>query len=503
MKQTILELTNAEARNYFLQASKFCTIDLPRYFDFQPLLTQLEKQIGNQKLFEIQEDTPKDHERINYRFLTNKDGNYAWRPLQILNPAIYICLINRITESENWELIKNRFSLFQKDKRIKCYSLPLLTRESNYQLKTDASANILNWWEEIEQQSIELALQYKCVLITDVTDCYGSIYTHSIGWALHGKEEARDHRKTQPPTLIGCIIDDIIQTMSYRQTNGIPQGSVIMDFVAEMVLGYADSVLSEKMTNYHEDIAFEILRYRDDYRIFTNTQEGAVKIAKVLSEVLADLNLKLNTQKTFVSNKIIRDVIKPDKLYWNGAKHGDKSLQKHLLLIHSLAEKYPNSGSVSTALSSFVDRIYSLKVIKGESTKALISILVDIAYNNPRAYSSVTVCLGKILSLTSDVINVDEICDFIEKKFDNKPNVGHWKVWFQRLSIRSNREKEHDSEELLCKIAANVVNVELWNIVWLKPEYRQVFNDCSIINEDILQKMSDVPEKSEAKVFGY
>jgi hypothetical protein len=60
-----------------------------------------------------------------------------------------------------------------------------------------------------------------------------------------------------------------MQGMNYGQTNGIPQGSVLMDFIAEMVLGYIDERLSEcldKNMNYH------IIRYRDDYRIFTNNK---------------------------------------------------------------------------------------------------------------------------------------------------------------------------------------------------------------------------------------
>ena len=57
--------------------------------------------------------------------------------------------------------------------------------------------------------------------------------------------------------------------MRYGQTNGLPQGSVLMDFIAEMVLGYIDSLLSDRIkanniSNYH------ILRYRDDYKIFVN-----------------------------------------------------------------------------------------------------------------------------------------------------------------------------------------------------------------------------------------
>ena len=99
----------------------------------------------------------------------------------------------------------------------------------------------------------------------------------------------------QSPKLCGCIIDDLIQTMSYRQTNGIPQGSVLMDFIAEMVLGYADMLLSYRLkgveidANENEvkngieivsDEGYHILRYRDDYRIFARTQEDKRKLSK-------------------------------------------------------------------------------------------------------------------------------------------------------------------------------------------------------------------------------
>lgn len=500
MKKTILDCSCDEAREYFLQASKFCTIDLPKYIDFQPLLTRLEATIGKNRLFSITKDesSPKDSEN----FLTNKDGNFAWRPLQIINPAIYICLVNRMTESTNWTIIKDRFAYFQDNKSIKCYGLPLLSDDNNNQLKTDTETSILNWWEEMEQQSIELALHYNYVLMTDITDCYGSIYTHSIGWALHGKEEAREHRTEQPPTIIGCIIDDLIQAMSYRQTNGIPQGSVLMDFIAEMVLGYADSEFTKRMVgNQIED--YKILRYRDDYRIFANTQEDAVKLAKVLSEVLSDINLKLNVQKTFVSNNIIRDVIKTDKLYWNEAKHEEKTLQKHLLLIHGLAERHPNSGSLSTALNEFLNRIYPLSLLKENSSKVLISILADIAYNNPRTYSIIVVCIGKILSLETDRSKIEDIYKLITKKFENKPNIGYWKVWFQRLTIKNDRERERESEEKLCQIAANNPNTQLWNISWLKEEYQQIFNEVCVFNEEIYENTSEVPDKDEAQLFIY
>lgn len=495
-KKTILELSNKEARDFFLQSSKFCTLDLPKYFDFQPLLSELENVLKGKKVYDIKVSEPKDCENVNYKFLTNKDGNFSWRPFQIINPAIYVCLVNRITEEDNWKHIQDRFKEFRKNPLIECFSIPLQDVDDNNSLKQDTVSNVLNWWQAIEQQSIELALHYDYVLITDITDCYSSIYTHSIGWAMHEKDVARKHRNDPNPTLVGCIIDDLIQTMSYRQTNGIPQGCVLMDFIAEMVLGYADLILSRRIQN---DIDYKILRYRDDYKIFANTQEDAIKIAKLLTEVLCELNLKINTQKTFVSNNIIHDVIKPDKLYWIESKQGEKSLQKHLLLIHSLSEKYPNSGSLSIALSKFIDRIYPISIFKEDNPNVLISILVDIAYHNPRTYAAVVLCIGKILSLEPNKLEETKIYEFIEKKFQRKANVGYWKVWFQRLTIKENRAKDANSDEKLCQIAAKKEDVELWNNDWLNSDVKNIFKKNPIFNEKIYNEISVIMDKNEVQ----
>ena len=35
--------------------------------------------------------------------------------------------------------------------------------------------------------------------------------------------------------------------MQNSQTNGIPQGSILMDFISEMILSYADKLLDERI----------------------------------------------------------------------------------------------------------------------------------------------------------------------------------------------------------------------------------------------------------------
>jgi len=69
---------------------------------------------------------------------------------------------------------------FRSSHKIRCLSLPV---ESNDEL-SDRATTVSNWWHSVEQRSIELALKYQYIVHTDISDCHGSMYTHSIVWAL-------------------------------------------------------------------------------------------------------------------------------------------------------------------------------------------------------------------------------------------------------------------------------------------------------------------------------
>ncbi len=502
--KTILDLTHTEARNYFLKKESYCDIDLPKYFNFEPLLQALSE---SSHVDSISLDKAKKLNDVNYKFLTNKDGKYAWRPLQIINPILYVYLVNKITKKENWDLIKSRFKKFQANDKIKCYSIPLVSKKTT----SDKASNIINWWQQIEQQSLELSLDFDCVLNTDITDCYGSIYTHTIPWALHGEKIIKNNflYPTKPEKkYFGNLIDTTIQSMQYSQTNGIPQGNTLMDFIAEIILGYADRKLTCKIKSYNARekqnliTEYSILRYRDDYRIFAKNQETLIKIAKLLTETLYELNFKLNSQKTFISYNIVSDVIKPDKLYWNESKQSEKSLQKHLFLLHRHGEKHPNSGSLMTALTKFLEeRVYPIKIFREENSKVLVSILVDIAYKNPRTYPVITAILSKILSLEINTETVKEILKSIERKFDKLPNVGHLQVWLQRLTINQERGKIYP-EKLCQKVTDN--NIKIWNLDWItNSNLKSIIENNSIIDENKIKEMETIIEPNEVKIFGY
>lgn len=496
----ILELSHTEAKAFFLKGESYFSFDLPKYFAFTDILEKVSQYLTGKMLSSCYNSVgangqtganrPYNFENVNYKFLNNKDGKYAWRPFQLIHPALYVSLVENITKRDNWNLLVARFSQFANNHNIRCYSIPLESQDD----QSDKAATVSSWWQSIEQQSIELALSYEYVLHTDISDCYGSIYTHSISWAIHTKAVSKAKKKDKQ--IIGNVIDKHLQDMAYGQTNGIPQGSVLMDFIAEMVLGYADLELSDRI-NQENIQDYQIIRYRDDYRIYSNNPQTVEYIAKLLTEVLIDLGMRLNTQKTLVSNNIVRDSIKPDKLYWISSKQGAKSIQEHLLLIHRLSENYPNSGSLNKALNKFFDRIKDITEIK-QDIKVLISILVDIMYKNPRIYPISSAILSKLFSLLNDQGETDELLQLICDKFDKIPNTGHLKIWLQRLTIKIDRDKIYD--ENLCK-KVNDSNVQIWDSDWLNNALKSIIESTPIIDEQVIQNINIVIGKEEVQLF--
>ena len=107
----ILELSNTEAMDFLLKPESYANFDLPSYFDFGPILQTLLNQVGNRKLNDIAEPNParnnrpmrpSDFDEVNYPLLNNKDGKYAWRPFELIHPALYVLLVNEMTEPTAW-----------------------------------------------------------------------------------------------------------------------------------------------------------------------------------------------------------------------------------------------------------------------------------------------------------------------------------------------------------------------------------------------------------------
>ena len=488
MNKKLLDLSSEEAKEFFLSGSRYCTFDLPIYFTFNKLLKRISEELDTKNLSDYYKNKkPYKYDNVNYNLFTNKDGEYSWRLFQLIHPAIYVSLVHEITKEGYWKEIKEHLL---KETKIECASIPVVENGN----KKEKEKQILTWWEEIEQKSISLALDYNYIFITDITDCYGSIYTHSIPWALHSKETAKKNKRNV--NFLGNIIDKHIRNMSYGQTNGIPQGSILMDLIAEIVLKYADIELSEKINSL---VDFKIIRYRDDYRIFVNNPEIGKRIIKELSNVLADLGMKLNAIKTIQSDDVINNSIKPDKLYWLLHYSENKDPAKQLLIIKNLADRYRNSGILIRVLSEFYKKIYKYKNEEIRNVDVLISIITDIALKNPRTYPVSVSMLGKFFSKLGDK-EKEKYIEKVVNKFKAVPNTEILDLWLQRLTINSGiKIDEINTGKLYKKVIDK--ETEIWNSKWLKGKLAKIIKETDIIDREKLRRLSDYPELEEVLLF--
>ena len=489
--KSILELNHLEAREFFLKAESYCNVDFPKYINFSRLISKVHRVLDGKDLSTMRKNTPRAYDDVNYTILNNKDGRYEWRPFQLIHPALYVSLVHKMTEEVAWESIRDRFREFSENEKIKCLSLPMKSLSK----QTDKAEQILYWWKEVEQHSIELSLDYAYMFETDLTDCYNSIYTHSIVWALHTKKIAKKKRKDE--SLIGNVIDSHIQDMRHGQTNGIPQGSVLMDFIAEMVLGFADIELSKEINS--ENIRdYHILRYRDDYRVFVNNPQDGEKITKFLTEIMIDLGLKLNQSKTKSSDDVILSSVKLDKFSWAKKKQIDKNLQKHLFIIYDHALKFKNSGSLSTALNYFYIRLLRTKKIP--QPLALISIIIDIAYKNPRTYPICVAILSLLMNFISSNETKKEIISKIKNKFSKIPNTGHMEIWIQRMTLPI--DKTISYSEPICNLIKGEDTVKLWNCDWISStELQTAMQEKYIVDKKEIRNLEPIISKEEVEHF--
>lgn len=486
----ITELDAAAARKFFLKSKFYCGIDLPDYFDFTPLLEVVSSKLELCQLTSMSKDV-KSIESVNHTILTNKGRGHDWRPLQLMHPALYVQLVNNVTEGHNWSTICKVFENFKSNRFVECSSIPIATTDDG----STKEAQINSWWQHFEQRSIELAIEYEYVATSDIVDCYSSLYTHGISWAIHGKDAAKKRQRDKK--MIGNVIDTALRDMHMGQTNGIPQGSVLSDFVAEIVLGYVDLHLINTL-RLSNRIDIRILRYRDDYRIFTHSKEDASFALRCLSEAARDVGWKLNASKTDVTDDIISASVKEEKTTWLQRRPRRSNPLDTLMDIRRHSLLFPDAGSVRTSLSRFHRRVENRKK-PFRNTRVLASVVLDIAMRNPLTYPYAASILSVFIDLLGPETG-DELAADVLRKFSSSPNSGHMDVWLQRIVLPTGAD--HKFHERLCwKVMES--DLPLWNSEWItNPEMRKLIDTTDVVNRESLERKGVRIASEEVDLFG-
>ncbi len=167
----IHQLNAEEARSYFCRTTSYFDMELPPYFNLQPLLEFTLSEIATLDKNALKSWNPRDHEGLNYTLMFNKDGDIGWRPFELMHPVIYSKCVDLITQKDNWKQIQDRFAEFSGG-IVECCSMPVGAPYADGSAKKQ---QILNWWKSIEQRSLELSLEYSHISLTDGLCCTNAV----------------------------------------------------------------------------------------------------------------------------------------------------------------------------------------------------------------------------------------------------------------------------------------------------------------------------------------
>lgn len=385
----------------------------------------------------------------------------------------------------------------------------------------------------MEQRSIELSLEYRYMFVTDITNCYGSVNPQAFDWAFSFKGTEHE-QKTE--YSIPKNIQKYLRAFQQGRNIGIPQGSAIFDFIGEIILGYSDLLLHEAIQREGITASYEIIRYRDDYRIFCNDKDVLEKISYILQHVLESLNFRMNSKKTKISDSIVTDAVKSDKLayIYNTPIFNKKgcdfdSFEKHLLYILMFARQFPDSGSIKTMLSDIDERIekwlkpYEVEMttipfldggepttekitkqrrLVGGSIRAMSAVCTQIALENVGCCHYALRVLSRMVDSLQDENEKNAIISLVYSKLCDQPNSDYNQLWLQNMTYQKDKIKRASPYKMrLCRLVAGDKNVELWNNEWVKPQLQSYLQINDIINVETLKKVTPVITFRETRMY--
>lgn len=529
--KNVLSLDAKDAMDFFLKSEQYHGFELPEYFVFDELLQNVKEIIGDLPYEECLQDeiSPEDLSDVNLDILLNKDGNYAVRPIILANPFLYYFLVREICNEQAWTLIKNLFEKFQVPHITSC-ALPIIPKEKESFHK---STTIINWWSSMEQRSIELSLEYRYMFVTDITNCYGSVNPQAFDWAFSLKNTQYENNDECP---ISKNIQKYLRAFQQGRNIGIPQGSAIFDFVGEIILGYSDILLHEAIKKAGITTQYEIIRYRDDYRIFCNDKDVLEKISYSLQHVLDSLNFRMNSKKTMISDSVVTDAVKSDKLayIYNTPIFNKKgcdfdSFEKHLLYILMFARQYPNSGSIKTMLSDIdkrmedwlkpyeeevttiplveggeptTEKITKQRRLVGGSIRAMSAICAQIAFENVNCCHYALRVLSRMVDSMKDKNEKSTIVNLVYSKLCKRPNSDYDQLWLQNMTYQRDKKLESSPYSLrLCQLVAGKDIEPLWNNGWLKPNMYSALHYDNVVDTETLKMVTPVITFRERRAY--
>ncbi|TXM98578.1 RNA-directed DNA polymerase [Methylobacterium sp. WL64] len=259
---------------------------------------------------------------IPFRYNIAKDSTSV-RQLSLLHPAAQIDVCNFYQEHENlicYYSSIGQFSIRSPNRIGSAFYFPSKISEKNkYRgnsvdtteidklVRNPASYFAYNGYDRLHKffgsiEFVNIEKNFAHMLVLDVSKCFGSIYTHSVAWALKNINLAK---KNIHSNHFGSHFDSLMQKMNYNETNGICVGPEVSRIFAEIILNRVDLDIDGCLVREGMQLKRDYLirRYVDNYYVFCNSPDRLELIKSVIASCLGEYKLHLNDHKTIVVDR--------------------------------------------------------------------------------------------------------------------------------------------------------------------------------------------------------
>ena len=264
------------------------------------------------------------------------------------------------------------------------------------------------------------------LLYTDVLQCYSSIYTHSIAWAVEGKARAKQQRRDL--RLLGNRLDRRTMELQDGQTRGIPIGPDTSRVLSELVLTAVDEKFRDRVSG-----TVAGFRAVDDYELGFSSPSEAEEALANLQSALSTYELQLNEQKTrIVDLPTALEESWPHRLRHARIRSGTRHQINDLLSLFSLAFELAVDNRERSVLR------YAIRICRGsnlgnQAWPAYQQLLLQCAAAEPGTLRYVTAELRTWWN-NGRKLDLDRIQDLTSKLIRRHVPLGHgsevaWAVW--------------------------------------------------------------------------
>ena len=394
-------------------------------------------------------------------------GKLSRRFLQIPNPKHFVLLSEKITG--NWFAFENIFALSDYSK-----SYPIPETSENKRSVSTFSKSVSDFRNELLSTSFDKLIEVR----VDISKFYSTIYTHSIAWALLGKEKAKYYFK-QKDNIANLIssgdleaelykfaesVDMAVRSCQERQSIGIPIGPDTSHIIAETVACRIDSIIKSKF----ESIGLKTCRYYDDFYLYVSTKDDADKVLKGMQLILADFQLEINESKIRVKKFpfAFEDEFTTNLFLFDFKKTNlNNSLKHYFSLIWGFAENNPKKADWIFKYSLRIFEFNSV-VIPKNSWKLFEDLLFKTALTEPSILDIVTRILLTYKTYL-DFQSKEKLTNMINRIINEHSPVNHnfevsWALW---LSKSFEIEIDENSANKIIETKDSISNLILLDLI--------------------------------------